>query len=130
MSDYARQLDELINDTLDAGAFRHVDHIGVAYEALERHVFFDALHIVAKGITKAAARAGATDKFNATITAAFMSIIAERMEKGAYDGAQDFIDRNPDLVSCAPLKGLYSRDRLVSDQARRVALMPDLVGMG
>jgi len=128
MSDYARQLDDLIAGTLDAGGFRHVDHIGVAYEALERHGFFDALHIVANGITNAAARAGATDKFNATITAAFMSIIAERMEKGAYDGAQDFIDRNPDLVSGEPLKGFYSRERLVSERARRVALMPDLVG--
>jgi len=128
MSDYARQLDELINDTLDAGGFRHVDHIGVAYEALDRNGFFDALHIVAKGIDNAATRAGATDKFNATITAAFMSIIAERMEAQDYRDAQDFIDRNPDLVAGKPLKGFYSRERLVSDQARRVALMPDLVG--
>ena len=129
MSDYARQLNDLIDGTLDAGGFRHVDHIGVAYEALDRNGFFDALHIVATGIDRAAARAGATDKFNATITAAFMSIIAERMEKGAYDGAQDFIDRNPDLVAGKPLMGFYSRERLVSEQARRVVLMPDLVGM-
>ena len=129
MTDYTVLLDQLVDGTLDAGTFRHVDHIGVAYQALAHHEFFDALHIVATGIDRAATRAGATDKFNATITSAFMSLIAERMGQGTHRNAQDFIDRNADLATGAPLKSLYSRARLASDQARRVALMPDLAGV-
>ena len=128
MTKYARQLDELVAATLDASAFRHVDHIGVAYEALMQHSYFDALHLVATGIDRVATKAGATDKFNATITGAFMSLIAERMEARACYNVQEFIDRNPDLTTGAPLKMLYSPARLTSDQARRVALLPDLTG--
>ena len=57
-----------------------------------------------------------------------MSLIAERMGQNAYTNAQDFIDRNPDLATGAPLRAMYSQARLSSDQARRVALMPDLPG--
>lgn len=126
MTDYPRLLEKLADDTLDAATFRHADHIGVAYAALSRHGYFDALHMVATGIDRAATRAGATDKFNATITAAFMSLIAERMEQATYSDAQDFMDRNPDLVTGAPLHQMYSQGRLGSDRARRIALSPDL----
>ena len=125
MTDFAKLLEQMKNDTLDAGAFRHVDHIGVAYEALDRHSFFDALHMVATGIDRAARRAGALDKFNATITATFMSLIAERMGAEDYHNAQDFINRNTDLARGTPLRVLYSSARLNSDQARLIALLPD-----
>ncbi len=126
MTDYARLLDQMATDTLDAATFRHVDHVGVAYQALANHGFFDALHMVATGIDRAATRAGALDKFNATITVAFMCLIAERMAADPYDHAQDFIDRNSDLVTGAPLRALYSPARMVSERARRIALLPDL----
>ncbi|PCH71875.1 MAG: hypothetical protein COC12_07130 [Rhodobacteraceae bacterium] len=126
MTDYARLLNQLTTDTLDAATFRHVDHLGVAYQALANSGFFDALHTVATGIDRAATRAGALDKFNATITVAFMCLIAERMVANPYDNAQDFIDRNPDLVTGAPLRALYSPERMTSARARRIALLPDL----
>ncbi len=126
MSDYAELLRQMTKGTLDAGAFCHVDHIGVAYEALAQNTYFEALYLVATGIDKAATKAGATDKFNVTITATFMSLIAERMGQGTYRDAQDFIDRNPDLACGAPLRFLFSTARLASDQARRIALLPDL----
>jgi len=127
MSDYAELLRQMTKGTLDAGAFCHADHIGVAYEALAHSTYFEALYMVAAGIDNAATRAGATDKFNATITATFMSLIAERMGQGKYQDAQDFIDRNPDLVRGTPLRSLFSTARLASDQARRIALLPDLL---
>ncbi len=126
MTGYAQLLDRMADGTLDAGRFGHVDHIGVAYEALRRFSYFEALATVAKGIDDAAKRAGATDKFNATVTAAYMSLIAERMDERHYDNARDFIDRNPDLTGGAPLRALYSPARLASGRARRLALLPDL----
>lgn len=44
MSDYTELLDQMAKGTLDAGAFRHMDHIGVAYEALASNPFFDTLY--------------------------------------------------------------------------------------
>lgn len=125
MSRYEEQLDQLIDGTLDNSTFKHVNHIGVAFEALQRERFFDAMATVANGITAAAQRAGAPEKFNATITMAYMSEIAERMEAKDYADADSFIAANPDLSSGSVLSR-YSNGRAVSAKARRIALLPDL----
>ena len=92
-------LEALLNGTLEADAFSHRDHIIVAYEALERADFFTALGQIADGLARLA-----TD----------------------YEGAEDFVRRNPDLLTGAPLKRHYSSARLTSDISRQVALLPDL----
>ncbi|MVO17186.1 hypothetical protein [Parasedimentitalea huanghaiensis] len=125
MSNYSDQLDQLNDGTLDASTFGHQDHIGVAYEALKRESLFDAMATVANGIAAAASRAGAPDKFNATITLAFMCEIAERMEARNFPDADSFIAANPDLLTGAILKR-YSNGRAVTAQARRIAFLPDL----
>ena len=110
---------------LDPGAFPHRDHVGVAYEMLRSYDFMEASARYAEGLRVLAARAGAPDKFNATITLAFLSLIAERMrttEHADYDG---FIVRNPDLLSKDVLQKWYAPARLRSDLARSVFLLPD-----
>ena len=51
-------------------------------------------------------RAGVPDKFNATMTWAYMSLIAERMRTTEHQSAEEFIDRNPDIASSAALAGV------------------------
>jgi len=126
MTDYAKLYDDLTNGTLDAATFRHADHIGVAHQALTRAGFFDAVTTVANGIAAAAQRAGADGKFNATITFAYMSLIAERMARMPKMSTQDFIAANPDLASGQAVRRLYSAGRMTSDTARDIALLPDL----
>jgi len=124
--DYAERLDALLTGTLRASDFRHVDHIGVAYEALRRDDYVRATTGVAAGIRALAARAGKPQKFNATTTMAFMSLIAERMRTTEHYSAADFIARNPDLSDRTVLERWYSPGRLNSPLAREVALLPDL----
>ena len=64
-------------------------------------------------------------KFNATITLAFMSLIAERMATTQYVDYDDFITSNPDLLSKDVLEQWYSPERLSSILARSIFLMPD-----
>ena len=118
-------LASLIDGTLDPKTFGHRAHIGVAYAALARHDFFDATSIVARGLRQMAERAGAPDKFNATITWSFMSVIAERMRAQPDAGFDAFLNDNSDLTGPAILEPWYSRQRLNSDLARSVALLPD-----
>ena len=127
MTDYENLYDELVNGTLDAATFRHVDHIGVAHQALTRAGFFDAVATVANGIAAAARRAGADSKFNATITFAYMSLIAERMAQMPGASTHDFIAANPDLISGEAVRRFYSTRRMTSDTAREIALLPDQV---
>ena len=123
--DYRRTLRHLADGTLDPAAFGHRDHVGVAYEALRQGDFFEATGRVAAGIRTLAERAGAPEKFNATITWAFMSLIAERMLTSDCADADDFIRDNPDLSDGSVLARWYSKQRLTSDLARAVALLPD-----
>lgn len=118
-------LEALTSGNLDPDNFRHRDHIGVAYEALSRHDFFEAAARVASSIRKMAEMAGAPEKFNATITWAFLCLIAERMATTAHRDAEDFIAQNPDLTSGNVLKPWYSDQRLKSNLARSVVLLPD-----
>ena len=124
---YRDLLRQMRDDTLHACDFGHADHVGVAFQALEEEEFFDALALFARGIRGAAGRAGVPEKFNATITLAYMSLIAERRAAGAYSDAADFVARNPDLAAKGLLGRWYSADVLGSEIARKVAVMPDRV---
>jgi hypothetical protein len=113
---------------LDNTAFRHADHVRIAYEMLKAHDFIEASARYAANIRHLAARAGAPDKYNVTITFAFMSLIAERMETTDHVDYKSFIAANSELTSKDVLQKWYSPARLLSDRARRVFLLPDAGG--
>lgn len=110
---------------LDATAFRHHDHIATAYAMLQKYPFLEATARYANTIRTMAANAGATTKFNMTITMTYMALIAERMESSTHRDFDEFSQHNPDLFSRDLLKQFYSAERLQSDSARRIFLMPD-----
>jgi hypothetical protein len=111
---------------IDASAFGHVDHLGVAYEMLRSNDFLTASLEYAECIDEIAKKAGAARKFNTTITLAYLSLVAERMQTTPTDSFDAFISQNQDLVTGNPLLKWYSPERLQSDLARSVFLMPDV----
>jgi hypothetical protein len=125
--DYGLQLRYLRDGSIRSDEFSHTDHIGVGFQALTEHDFFEAVRIVAEGIREMAVRTNAPEKFNATITLAFMSLIAERMKTTCYQDIDDFIRRNADLTDKSVLSQRYSKERLRSELARSIALLPDVV---
>ena len=110
---------------INPAEFRHVDHVAVAYAMLRRYDFIEATARYADTIRAIATKAGAPKKFNTTITLAFMSLIAERMETTGHLGYEDFITQNQDLLAKEILAHWYSPERLQSDLARQIFLMPD-----
>ena len=66
--DDAGTLTRLLDGTLDPARFDHRDHLGVGYEILKRHEFFEAAHLLADALRGLAARAGVPEKFHATVT--------------------------------------------------------------
>ena len=111
---------------IDASDFGHLDHVGTAYEMLRRYDFLKASVTYADCINTIATNAGAAKKFNTTITLAFLSIIAERMQQSTGDSFEAFMTENQDLISGNVLKKWYTDDRLQSDMARQMSLMPDV----
>lgn len=112
-----------LDGSLDPGTFRHADHVAVAYDILSRHDVFEALAIYAGRLRALTVRAGVPEKFNATVTFAFISLIAQRMETGDHRDADDFLARNPDLLTAHILGAYYPADVLNSDIARKVPVL-------
>ncbi|MGI9389419.1 MAG: hypothetical protein ACR2O1_05110 [Boseongicola sp.] len=121
---YQEKLVALEDDTLDPRDFSHQDHIGAAFLAIRKYGVFDAMSIFARGLVSLTERAGVPEKFNATITMASMSLIAERAATGDYRDADAFLSANNDLLSIAFLTRQYDPDRLSSALARSVPLLP------
>jgi len=105
--------------------FSHSDHLQVAYAMLEKYEFVDACTRYAATIKAMAESVGALDKYNATITIAFMSVIAERKASSDEANLQAFLTSNPDLQDRNILMSWYSKERLTSDLARKQFLLPD-----
>ncbi len=122
--DYRAQLRAMMGGRLDPADFGHLDHLGIAYEAIASHDFFEALWLVSKGLRDVAQRAQVPDKFNATVTFAFMSLMAERMQRSPYESFGEFLSRNSDLTSPSVLAPWYSAAHLNTPLARAVPLMP------
>ncbi|NKC14911.1 MAG: hypothetical protein GKR94_22820 [Gammaproteobacteria bacterium] len=123
--DYAAFAYDFEACNIDAAAFTHADHIGVAYEMLRKYDFVSACSKYSHSINTIATNAGVPDKFNVTVTLAFLSLIAERIETTAHDNYATFLQRNADLLNSSLLEKWYSRARLRSELARSVFLLPD-----
>ncbi len=108
-------------------AFRHLDHIGVAYEMFNQYGFLSTLTKFSEAIEAMATKAGAPEKFNVTITVAFLSVIAERLNRTKHSTFDEFIVSNADLLEKHVLKNWYSEERLCSSLARGQFLLPDKI---
>ncbi|MEM7076980.1 MAG: hypothetical protein AAF484_17980 [Pseudomonadota bacterium] len=122
-TDYARMADQMEDHTLTPDGFSHRAHLGVAFEILRRHDVFDAMAIYARGLRHLTRVAGVPEKFNATITLAFMSLVAQRMAGTDHNGAEEFLSANPDLLDKSVLTDLFPENVLHSDLARTVPLI-------
>ncbi|MEM7069117.1 MAG: hypothetical protein AAF478_09555 [Pseudomonadota bacterium] len=125
MKDYAAFVKVFEAGEIDAADFSHMDHVGVAWELLGKRDFLEALSIYANTIRNLAINAGVPDKFNTTITIAFLGVIAERQKHTNAENFEDFIAENSDLVKRNVLTDWYSADRLSQSAAREIFLMPD-----
>jgi hypothetical protein len=105
--------------------FPHREHVHIAFEMLKRHDFPETVLLFSRTLRAMAEKAGRPEAFHQTVTIAFLSLIAERMERaGAADFAL-FARANPDLLEKTLLTRWYSAERLGSAAARRTFLLPE-----
>lgn len=121
---YSELLVQFETFELDPANFGHRQHLQLAYEMLHKYGYVDACSRYANAINTIASRAGAPEKFNVTITFAFLSLIAERVHATKASGFEEFLAKNPDLMSRNVLNRWYSNEQLGSDFARTHFLLP------
>jgi hypothetical protein len=122
---YLKLTDAFEAHEIDAASFHHGEHVAVAYQMLQKYKFSEAAYRYGENINTLAIKAGAPEKFNSTITYAFMSLVMEQMETTEHKGYEDFLSQNRDLLSKNLLSRWYSSNRLGSDLARKMFLLPD-----
>ena len=109
------------------GAFRHREHIHLAYIAVQRYGPDQAAEVVAGWIRYLAGYQRAPQKFHATVTRAWVEIVAHHMAAGPpVPDFAAFADRYPPLLDKRLLTRHYSSRALASPAARTGWLDPDL----
>lgn len=109
------------------GAFRHRQHIHLAFLAVQRYGAARAAEVVAGWIRHIAAYERAPQKFNATVTRAWTEIVAHHVAAGPPGIDFDsFAQRSPALLDKRLLARHYSARVLASAAARTGWVEPDL----
>ena len=113
--------------------FHHRDHIKVAYLYLRQLPLDEAITKVRAGLQALALVWNApVDKleegYHETMTQAWVRVVHQTMSDcGEAESADDFCDRQPQLLRKNYLESFYSRARLINWTAKREFVEPDLV---
>lgn len=121
------ELDEFYAGRVQTAGFAHRDHLRMAFLALSRDPFPLAFARYSDGIRQLAVHAGRPEKFNQTLTGAYLSLIAERLAEHPHADFEAFIASNTDLLDAGLLNRYYTPGRLASARAKTIYLLPDRV---
>ena len=120
----------------EAGTFpleqwHHRQHIKIAYLYLRTHPFENALQRMRAGICALNAAHGVPDEltrgYHETMTEAWMRLVQVTLsEYGPAASADEFFDVNPQLAEKKVLRLFYSRERMMSAEAKARFVEPDL----
>jgi hypothetical protein len=114
--------------TLPAASFHHADHVKMAFLYLQKFTSLEALSRFSSGLTRFATANGKPDRYNETVTWAFLLLIRERIARGGSTPTwAEFSAANPDLLCWddSILKKYYRPETLTSELAKRIFLFPD-----
>jgi hypothetical protein len=112
--------------SVDPAAFRHREHVYVAWCYLRALPPEDALARYVGNLRKLTAALGVPHKFHATMTWAYVILIHEAMQGGADETFDALCARRPDLLDHAAgaIHRHYRADELASDAARARFVLP------
>lgn len=109
----------------------HQAHVRVAFLYASRHDLKAAIDRMRSGIKKHNASDNmpvAIDRgYHETITQAFMHLVfAANLKSGPYVSSQDFCDAHPELLNKYVLREFYSREQIMTWEAKAEFVPPDL----
>lgn len=112
--------------------WNHRRHVRVAWCYLNQLPVDEALAKMRAGLKALLPVFGLEDSlttgYHETITVAWLRIIADLMARhGGHATSQEFLSENTQLGSKRVLRFFYSKERLVSERAKREFLEPDIV---
>jgi hypothetical protein len=119
--------DELMTEVMaPADRFGHREHVRLTWLAVQRHGTAAAVELISEGIQKTARYAGAPQKYNATVSRAWVELTSHHMRELPGESFEQLIGRNPGLLDKKLLTRFYSSRVLASPAARTGWVEPDL----
>lgn len=119
------ELARFVRGDWDPAVFSHREHVRMGFEMLRRHDFAETILHYSRAVRTMAVRAGKPEAFHQTVTIAFLSLIAERIEGGKSADFESFARENADLFERSALARWYRSERLGTEAARRTFLLPE-----
>jgi hypothetical protein len=125
--DGANAFDELMAAAMaGVGRFGHRQHVHLTWLAVRRYGTDTAIEMVSDGIQRTARYAGAPQKYNATVSRAWVELVGHHAGCADTTDFASFADRNPELLDKKLLTRFYLPSTLASDLARAGWVEPDL----
>jgi hypothetical protein len=119
--------DELIAEaTASTRTFGHREHVHLTWLAVRRVGMPAAIALVSAGIRRTARYAGAPRKYHATISRAWVELVAHHTAEREEPEFAAFAERNPALLDKRLLTRFYRSPTLAGPLARTGWVEPDL----
>lgn len=117
--------------TLPAEQWHHAEHIRIAYLYLRQHDFPEALNRMRAGLKALNTAQNVPESldrgYHETLTRGWLQLVHVMLaEYGSAESSLAFLEAHPELSQRKALRLFYSRDRLMSWEAKREFLAPDL----
>jgi hypothetical protein len=109
-----------------ADRFGHRQHIHLTWLAVRRYGIDTATAMISDGIQRTARYAGAPQKYNATISRAWVELVGHHVASSDDDAFDAFADRYPALLDKRLLAHHYRSSTLATVEARSGWVEPDL----
>jgi hypothetical protein len=106
--------------------FGHRQHVYLTWLAVRRCGTAAAVRLVSDGIQGAARYAGAPQKYNATVSRAWVELVGHHASQPGTADFGSFADQNPALLDKRLLSRFYRSPTLASTAARASWVEPDL----
>lgn len=118
---------ELMNEVMaSAERFGHRQHIHLTWLAVRRYGTTPAIDLVSNGIQDVARYQGAPQKYNATVSRAWVELVGHHAKRSHVADFDTFAEQNSALLDKRLLTRFYRSSTLASDTARTGWVEPDL----
>ena len=119
--------DRLMQDVMStATRFGHREHVHLTWLAVQRCGPARAIELVSHGIQRTARYAGAPQKYNATVSRAWVELVGHHVVEDPDAAFETMLERNPPLLDKRLLLRFYRSATLAGVDARRGWVAPDL----
>ncbi|MFG1816734.1 hypothetical protein ACGFIF_23465 [Kribbella sp. NPDC049174] len=119
--------DDLMGEVMaSAERFGHREHVKLTWLAVRQCGTGEAVELISDGIQRTARYAGAPQKYNATVSRAWVELTAYHLAEVPGESFDDLLQRNPGLMDKRLLTRFYHSRTLASPAARRGWVEPDL----